>query len=113
VRSFADRDPLLIPLLVVVVAFMGYLAPGGSLPADIDGDGDEVLEFMPFMPLVWIPGGRFIFDCTAVAEGAMTAPLRNGRCYSDQSDSRNALATLLRCSSRSPCPSISITDTAH
>ena len=51
----------------------GYFAPGGSLPADIDGEGDEVEEFMPF---VWIPGGtgRFTLeesDCVAVAEGAI------------------------------------------
>jgi hypothetical protein len=59
-RSFADREPFPTPLLVTPL--VGYFAPGGSLPADIDGDGDEVLEWIPLMPLVWMPGGRLILD---------------------------------------------------
>jgi hypothetical protein len=36
------------------VAEFGGLPLFGSLPVDIDGDGEEVEECMP---LVWIPGG--------------------------------------------------------
>jgi hypothetical protein len=59
----------------LLVAEFGGLPLFGSLPVDIDGDGEEVEECMP---LVWIPGGmgRFALvdesDEVDVAEGAMS-----------------------------------------
>lgn len=46
---FADRAPEEFPAPFVVVGFWKFLEPDGSLPADIDGDGDEVDELMPFV----------------------------------------------------------------
>jgi hypothetical protein len=62
------------------VAEFGGLPLLGSLPADIEGDGEEVEEWMPF---VCIPGGmgRFALeesDWTAVADGAILDILRYG-----------------------------------
>lgn len=61
-RSFAERGPFPTPLLAL--ALEGCFGPEGSLPAEIEGEGDEVLE----SPLVWMPGGRLIFECITVAE---------------------------------------------
>lgn len=71
---FADLDPvLLFPMPPLDVRFGEYFAAPGSLLADIEGEGDEVEELIPF---VWMPGGtgRLTFedsDCVAVAEGAI------------------------------------------
>ena len=48
---------------MLVAEFGPILDAEGSLLADIDGDGEEVEELIPF---VWIPGGtgRFIFEGT-------------------------------------------------
>lgn len=53
--------------------FGEYFAAPGSLLADIEGEGDDVEELIPF---VCMPGGigRLTFedsDCVAVAEGAI------------------------------------------
>ena len=72
----ADRAPeLLLPTPLLVAELGAYFAAEGSLPADIDGDGDEVEELMPFV-LVCIPcgTGRLILvdiDWDVVAEGAI------------------------------------------
>lgn len=67
---FAERAPdALLPTPLLVAEFGGYFAlPPGSLLADIDGEGDEVEEFMPF---VIMPGGLLIFAETACDRGAM------------------------------------------
>lgn len=52
---FAERIPELFPPPLLVAEFDGYLGPDGSLPADIDGDGEDVDEMIPF---VWIDIGR-------------------------------------------------------
>jgi hypothetical protein len=46
---------------LLVAEFGAILEPEGSLLADIDGDGEDVEELIPF---VWMPGGtgRFIFE---------------------------------------------------
>ena len=73
---FADRGPdVLLPTPLLVAEF-GFLPPDGSLPADIEGEGEDVEELMPF---VWMPGGigRLILeecDWVEVAEGAMSIP---------------------------------------
>jgi hypothetical protein len=69
----ADLTPEVLPTPLLVAEFGGIFdAEFGSLPADIEGEGDEVEELMPF---VWIPGGigLFVFASawTAVADGAM------------------------------------------
>jgi hypothetical protein len=40
---------LLLPIPLLVAVFGGYFVEEGSLLADIDGDGEEVEEFMPFV----------------------------------------------------------------
>lgn len=62
----------------MLAAEFGGLPLLGSLLAEIEGDGEEVEECMPF---VCMPGGmgRFALeesDWTAVAEGAILAFLR-------------------------------------
>ncbi len=60
---FADLAPELLPAPLLVAEFGGYLAADGSLLADIDGEGEEVEECMPF---VCIPGGTgrlTLVDC--------------------------------------------------
>jgi hypothetical protein len=46
---FADLDP--VPLLPIPpeVRFGEYFADAGSLLADIEGEGEEVEELMPFV----------------------------------------------------------------
>jgi hypothetical protein len=57
-----------------VAEFGGYFAPPGSLLADIDGDGEEVEECMPF---VIMPGGRLTLDDSDwTALGAILTPKR-------------------------------------
>jgi hypothetical protein len=69
----ADLTPKVLPPPLLVAEFGGIFdAEFGSLPADIEGEGDEVEELMPF---VWIPGGigLFVFASawTVVADGAI------------------------------------------
>jgi hypothetical protein len=69
-----DLTGLLFPTPLLEAEFEGSLEPEGSLLADIEGDGDEVEEWMPF---VWMPGGigRLILDDidgVAAAEGAIS-----------------------------------------
>jgi len=46
----ADRAPELpFPIPLLVAEFGGYFAPPGSLPAEIDGDGEDVEDFIPFV----------------------------------------------------------------
>ncbi len=46
----ADLAPeLLLPTPLLVAEFGGYFAAEGSLLADIDGEGEEVEELMPFV----------------------------------------------------------------
>lgn len=73
-----DLTELLFPTALLEAEFGGSLEPEGSLLADIDGDGDEVEEWMP---LVWMPGGigRLILDdtdCVATAGGAISLSRR-------------------------------------
>jgi hypothetical protein len=57
-----------------VAEFGGYFAPPGSLLADIDGDGEEVEECMPF---VIMPGGLLTLDDSDwTALGAILTPKR-------------------------------------
>jgi hypothetical protein len=53
----------LFPTPLLVTGFGTTLEPEGSLLVDIDGDGEDVEELIPF---VWIPcgtgTGRFIFE---------------------------------------------------
>jgi hypothetical protein len=70
---FGGRTAELFPTPLLVAEFGPILEPEGSLLADIDGDGEEADELIPF---VWIPGGtgRFIFEDTGwvvVADGAI------------------------------------------
>jgi len=70
---FADLDPAPLFPIPPDVRFGEYFAAPGNLLADIDGEGEEVEELIPF---VWMPGGtgRLTFedsDCVAVAEGAI------------------------------------------
>jgi hypothetical protein len=70
---FGGRTAELFPTPLLVAEFGPILEPEGSLLADIDGDGEEAEELIPF---VWIPGGtgRFIFEDTGwvvVADGAI------------------------------------------
>jgi hypothetical protein len=70
---FGGRTVELFPTPLLVAEFGPILEPEGSLLADIDGDGEEAEELIPF---VWIPGGtgRFIFEDTGwvvVADGAI------------------------------------------
>lgn len=65
----AERTPdVLLPTPLLVAEFGGYFAPPGSLPADIDGDGEEVEECMPF---VIMPGGLLTLEETDCDRGAM------------------------------------------
>lgn len=71
----ADRAvALLFPVpLLVAEAGAGFAPELGSLPADIEGDGDDVEDLVPF---VWIAGGmgRLTLDesaCTVAADGAI------------------------------------------
>ncbi len=69
----------LLPRPLVVAEFGGIFEPEGSRPADIDGEGEEVEELIPF---VCIPGGigRLILpacDWAAMAEGAISDLLRS------------------------------------
>lgn len=45
----AERAPLIFPTLLPEVEFGGNFAPDGSLPADIEGEGDEVEEWTPLV----------------------------------------------------------------
>lgn len=61
---FADRGAeRLLPAPLLVAEVGGYFAVLGSLPADIDGEGDDAEDLMPF---VWMPGGtgRLILEGT-------------------------------------------------
>ena len=63
---------MLFPTPLLIAEF-GFLPPEGSLPADMEGEGEEVDELMPF---VWIPGGMGrldldVCDWVVVAEGAI------------------------------------------
>lgn len=60
-ERFAERAAELFPAPLLVAEFGATLEPEGSLLADMDGDGEDVEEWMPF---VCIPGGtgRFIFE---------------------------------------------------
>jgi hypothetical protein len=83
---FAERAPdtLLTPLLVVEVG--GYFAlPPGSLLADMDGEGEDVEECMPF---VIMPGGLLTLEETDCDRGAMIPP--SAHCPT-------LLKTVLRC----------------
>jgi hypothetical protein len=59
----AERAAELFPTPLLVTGFGTTLEPEGSLLVDIDGDGEDVEELIPF---VWIPcgtgTGRFIFE---------------------------------------------------
>lgn len=46
---FAERTPELFPPPLLVAELGGCLGPDGSLPADIDGDGEDVDELIPFV----------------------------------------------------------------
>lgn len=63
----AERTPdVPLPTPLLVAELGGYLGPEGSLLADIDGDGDDVEECMPF---VMMPGGLLtlvVTDCRGV-----------------------------------------------
>ena len=64
----------MLPTPLLVAEFGGYFAPPpGSLLADIDGDGDEVEECMPF---VMMPGGLLTLVETDCDRGAMNFPQR-------------------------------------
>lgn len=97
----ADRTPALVFPVPLLVAEFGGLPLCGSLPVDIEGDGEEVDECMPF---VCIPGGigRLTLagsDWTDVAEGAILSALQQRtKAYrlSMSVASRTVLATLLR-----------------
>jgi len=39
----------MLPAPVFAAEFGGYFAGVGSLPADIEGDGEDVEELMPFV----------------------------------------------------------------
>jgi hypothetical protein len=77
-ERFAERTVELFPTPLPVAEFGATLEPDGSLLADIEGDGEEVEELIPF---VWMPGGtgRFILediDCIVVADGAICISTR-------------------------------------
>jgi len=46
---FADRAAELFPIPLLVAEFGATLEPEGSLLADIDGEGEEVEELIPFV----------------------------------------------------------------
>jgi hypothetical protein len=57
----------------MVAELGGFFAEFGNLPADIEGEGDDVEDLMP---LVWMPGGIGLLIlvetcCTAVVAGAI------------------------------------------
>lgn len=92
----ADRIAELLPAPLIVAEFGTILEPEGSLPADMEGDGDEVEELIPF---VLIPGGtgRFAFegsDWVPAADGAISVLAQ--RNLDRQLRHRNALAALPR-----------------
>ena len=77
--AFADLGPALLfptPLLVAECEGCLLLEAEGNRPADIDGDGEEVEELMPF---VWMPGGTGRF---ALVETDVTAEEAEGAIFS-------------------------------
>lgn len=73
----AERTPdVPLPTPLLVAELGGYFAPPGSLLADIDGDGDELEECMPF---VMMPGGLLTLVVTDCERGAI-APQSAARC---------------------------------